>query len=384
VSAVHPLLGYLEGHLDAIVDDLREFVDRETPTEDPELIASFASFLADYAGAVDGARVEVRAGEGGGTHLLISVGDGEGSPLLLLGHFDTVWPRGTAARRPFEVRDGIARGPGVYDMKAGLIEGFWALRALSAVRGTIPGPIHFLCTCDEEIGSPTSRALIEAEARQSRAVLVLEPSEAGALKTSRKGVGIFHLEVTGRASHAGLNPLGGISATDELCRLVLELHGQSSPERGTTFNAGVIRGGTRYNVIAAEAGADVDVRVSSLAEAERVTEFLRDLRPHADGAKIEVTGGLRWPPMERSTATVALFERARELAGELGFEIQETHSGGATDGNYCAAVGASVLDGLGAVGAGAHAEDEHVLISHFPQRTALVALLIEDLTARKE
>jgi glutamate carboxypeptidase len=379
-----PLLRYLEGQLDTIVDDLREFVDRETPTEDPELIASFASFLTEYAGSVDGARVEVRTGEGGATHLLITVGAGEGPPVLLLGHFDTVWPRGTAARRPFEVRDGVARGPGVYDMKAGLIEGFWALRALSAVRGAIPGPVHFLCTCDEEIGSPTSRLLIEAEARRSKAVLVLEPSEGGALKTSRKGVGIFHLHVTGRASHAGLDPLGGISATDELCRLVLALHGRSDPERGTTFNAGVIRGGTRYNVIAAEAGADVDVRVSSLAEAERVTEFLGDLRPHADGASVEVTGGLRWPPMERSAATVALFERARELARELGFEIEETHSGGATDGNYCAAVGASVLDGLGAVGAGAHAEEEHVLISHFPQRTALVALLIEDLTARKE
>ena len=236
-----------------------------------------------------------------------------------------------------------------------------------------------MCNSDEEIGSPTSRGLIEADAQRAAAVLVLEPSGDGALRTARKGVGIFQIRVTGRAAHAGADPLSGLSAIDELCRLVLELHAESDHDLGTTFNVGVIQGGTRYNVVAAEAVADFDMRVSTEAEAKRMTAFIESLKPKDPDTRVAVTGGLRWPVMERTTTTVALFGRARAIARELGFDLEESQSGGASDGNFCADVGASVLDGLGAVGGGAHADHEHVVVSRLPERAALVARLLEEL-----
>jgi glutamate carboxypeptidase len=371
-------LKYLEDHRDDMLEDLRRFVEMETPSTDKRLLDAFAVFLADYASAVDG-RAEILPTEGSGDNVRVRWGRENGEPpLFLLGHFDTVWAQGTLEKMPFKVVDGVAKGPGVFDMKCGLVQGFWAVRALRQVEG-IERPVVFLCNSDEEVGSPNSRALIEEEARGAHAVLVLEPSLGGALKTARKGVGRFRIRIEGRPSHAGLNPEAGISAIEEMARLVLELHRHTHFETGTTVNVGVVKGGTRYNVVAAEASAEVDVRAVTVAEAERIEEIIYALRPHHPEAVVSVEGGQIWPPMERTEKTEELFEHARMLACQMGFDLKEGLAGGASDGCLCAAVGAPTLDGLGAVGGGAHAADEHIDVESIPLRTALVTRLIETL-----
>jgi glutamate carboxypeptidase len=294
----------------------------------------------------------------------------------MVGHFDTVWPAGTLAHMPFQVEDGQARGPGVFDMKAGLVQAFWALRALRETGSRHP-PVVFLLNSDEEIGSPGSRPLIEEEARKAALSMVLEPSFHGALKTARKGVGMFTVHVTGRASHAGSEPSEGVSAIEEACRITLELHAETNAETGTTVNVGVFRGGTRGNVVAAEAVLEVDLRVATESEAQRMTRAILGLRPHHPDARVQVSGGMNRPPMERTPDVVRLFEHARALARELGIELQEASVGGGSDGNFCALVNPAVLDGLGAVGDGAHALSEHVLIEHMVPRATLVARLLE-------
>src|SRR5215218_6076035 len=372
-------LEYLEEHRNDMLEDLQRFVEMETPSTNKRLLDHFAEFLTSYAGSAAGGRAEVLPTEGSGNNVRVRWGreDGERA-ILLLGHHDTVWSEGTVEEMPFGVADGVATGPGVFDMKCGLVQGFWAVRALREVVG-VNRPVAFLCNSDEEIGSPNSRALIEEEARRAHTVLVLEPSLEGALKTARKGVGRFRIRVEGRPSHAGLNPEAGISAIEEMARLILELHSHTNLETGTTVNVGVIKGGTRYNVVAAEASAEVDVRAVTAAEAERIEEIIYTLDSHHPEATVSVEGGQIWPPMERTEKTEELFEHARLLAGELGFDLREGLAGGASDGCLCAAVGAPTLDGLGAVGGGAHAADEHVDVESIPSRTALVARLIETL-----
>jgi glutamate carboxypeptidase len=289
-----------------------------------------------------------------------------------------VWDVGTLAGMPFRVADGLAYGPGTFDMKAGLVQGFWAVRADREALGGAR-PIVFFCNSDEEVGSASSRPLFEADARRAAAVLVLEPSHHGALKTARKGTGEFHLTVRGRASHAGTAPEEGVSAIDELARLVLDLRtlADEHPESGTTINVGTVSGGTRTNVVAAESRANVDVRVATLAEAERIRAAIAGLRPHHPEARLEISGGINRPPMERTLGTLRLFERARALAGDLGFDVDEVMVGGGSDGNFCSALGVPVLDGLGAVGDGAHAVDEHIVVAEMPRRAALVAMLLQ-------
>lgn len=373
-------LEFLKAHKEQMLDDLRLFVEQETPSTDKVLLDDFAGFLATYAEEKTGGRAEILPVEGLGNHVRVRWGDEGGeTPILLLGHFDTVWPAGTLREMPFDVRGGLATGPGVFDMKCGLVQGFWAVRALREAAGG-DGPVVFLCNSDEELGSPSSRALIEEEALRSSVVLVLEPSLNGALKTARKGVGRFTVRVTGRPAHAGLDPTGGVSAIEELARLTLKLHDQSDPlGSGTTVNVGVVSGGTRYNVIAAEATGEVDVRVVTQAEAERMISLLSALEPHHPGASVSVEGGMVWPPMERTEKIAGLFSKARRLAGEVGFELEEGLAGGASDGCYCAALGLPVLDGLGAVGGGAHATDEHVDVASMVPRSALVSRLLETL-----
>ncbi len=376
---MHETLGFLEAHTDDILEDLRLFVERETPSTDKKLLDDFARFLADYAETIQGGRAEIVPAVGSGDHIRIRWdGEGSGPPIFLLGHYDTVWAEGTIEKLPFSIRDGVATGPGVFDMKCGLVQGFWAVRALREVAG-IKRPIVFVCNSDEEVGSPTSRALIEDEARGAGTVLVLEPSLGGALKTARKGVGRYSIRVTGRPSHAGLDPEGGVSAIEEMAHLILELHGHTDHETGTTVNVGVMGGGTRYNVVAAEAFAEVDVRAVTVAEAERMDVILSSLKARHEGAEVRVEGGMIWPPMERTQKTAELFAHAKELAAEIGFELREGLAGGASDGCLCASVGAPTLDGLGAVGGGAHAIDEHVEVSSIPKRAALVARLMETL-----
>jgi glutamate carboxypeptidase len=372
-------LEYLEEHRNHMLEDLQRFVEMETPSTNKRLLDDFAEFLTSYAGSAAGGRVEVLPTEGSGNNVRVRWGREDGEPaILLLGHYDTVWSEGTVEEMPFGVADGVATGPGVFDMKCGLVQGFWAVRALREVAG-VNRPVAFLCNSDEEIGSPNSRALIEEAARRAHTVLVLGPSLNGALKTARKGVGRFRIRVAGRPSHAGLDPEGGISAVEEMARLILELHGHTNLETGTTVNVGVVKGGTRYNVVAAQASAEVDVRAVTLTEAERMNEVISALKPHHPEARVSVEGGQIWPPMERTEKTEELFERARQLAEELGFNLQEGLAGGASDGCLCAAVGAPTLDGLGAVGGGAHAADERVDVESIPLRAALVARLIETL-----
>lgn len=376
---MNPILEFLQKHQAYMLEDLRNFVERETPSTDKYLLDGFAEFLADYAASVASGRAEILPAQGSGNNVRVSWGnEDEDPPIFLLGHYDTVWPAGTLERMPFGVTDGMATGPGVFDMKSGLVQGFWAVRALREVVG-VERPVVFLCNSDEEVGSPNSRVFIEEEARRAHAALVLEPSLDGALKTARKGVGVFRIRVTGRPSHAGLNPERGISAIEEMARLILELHGYTDLRTGTTVNVGVVAGGTRYNVVAAEATAEVDVRTVTQAEADRMAQVISGLSLRHPEAIVSVEGGQIWPPMERTEKTARLFGHARQLANELGFDLREALAGGASDGCLCASVGTPTLDGLGAIGGGAHATDEHVEVASMPLRAALVARLIETL-----
>jgi glutamate carboxypeptidase len=372
-------LKFLRDNHEGMLEDLRAFVERETPSTEKDLLDDFARFLAGYAAEVGG-EAEVLPDTVSGDHVRVRWDGEDGTePILLLGHYDTVWSAGTLGTMPFEVSGGKARGPGVFDMKCGLVQGFWAVKSLRELLG-VERPLVFLCNSDEEVGSPGSRGLIEEEARRAAAVLVLEPSLNGALKTARKGVSRYRVHVTGRPSHAGLDPTGGVSAIDELARLVLELHDHSDPQgAGTTVNVGLIAGGTRYNVVAAEASAEVDVRAVTRAEAERMKRVFAGLGPRNPEATVSIEGGEVWPPMERTVEIERLYESARGLAAQLGFDLGEALAGGASDGCLCAAVGAPVLDGLGAVGSGAHARDEHVEVESIPLRAALVARLLQTL-----
>jgi len=304
--------------------------------------------------------------------------EGDGRQVLLLGHIDTVWPVGTLAERPFRVEGARAYGPGAYDMKAGLVVALWALRALAACGRRPRRPVTLLVNTDEEVGSNSSEAVIEAEARRSAAVLVLEPAlPDGSVKTWRKGVGRLRVEVRGRAAHAGADPEKGVSAIGELAHQILRLHDLTDLETGTTVNVGVIGGGTRPNVVAERAWAEIDVRIMTREDAARVEKAVRGLEPVLPGARLEVTGGVERLPMERNEGALTLYAKAREVAGRLGFDLGETGTGGASDGNITSALGVPTLDGLGAAGDGAHAEREHVDLATLPLRAALLAGLIE-------
>jgi glutamate carboxypeptidase len=330
-----------------------------------------------------GARVEVLRQRVRGNHLRVSMWLGKGKPagqILVVGHMDTVYERGTLAKCPFRVAGGRAYGPGTLDMKAGLVNALFAVDALRALKIAPRSGFVFLWTSDEEIGSESSHACIEKEARRSGAALVLEPGTgpAGKLKTERKAIGGFELIVTGRAAHAGVNPQDGVNAVHELAMQVARIATFNNPARGISVNADVISGGTRSNVIAAEARARIDARATRLADMLRLVKKMRALRPALRGAKLEVRGGLDRPPMEARMSS-ALFKKAQELAREMGFTVEPSLTGGGSDGNLTAAAGARTLDGLGAVGAGAHTPGEYVTTKYLPQRAALLAALLAAL-----
>jgi glutamate carboxypeptidase len=306
--------------------------------------------------------------------------DGSGPQTLILGHFDTVWDVGQIERMPVREQQGRLYGPGIFDMKAGLATALFAIRALRAVPGAAAPHVVMLWTTDEEVGSGTSRSLIEAEARKSHAVLVLEPSlPGGGVKTSRKGVGEFELLVRGIAAHAGLDPGKGASAVHELARQILALEQLQDLSRGITVNVGVISGGSRPNVTAAEARATVDVRVPTLADADRLARRLHELQSQISGTSLDVRGGIDRPPLERNEGVLRLYKLARSLAFELGRDLPEGAAGGGSDGNFTGALGVPTLDGLGPQGDGAHAVHEHVFLSDLPFRAALVAALLDRL-----
>ena len=350
---------------------LAQMVSMESPSYDKRLTDKFVEFVAGKFRETGG-QVDVIPATKVGNHVRAKFSDGAKEGVLLLGHTDTVWPAGEIEKRPFKVENGRAMGPGVFDMKAGIVLMWMVMRALKAI------PVTILLTSDEEIGSTSARALIESEASQCRAVFVLEPSlPGGALKTARKGVGRFTVKAIGRAAHAGVDPEKGVNAIEEISRQVLKLQRMTHSARGTTVTVGIVQGGTRSNVVPAEAAAEIDVRIASVDEGERVAKMIKALSPELPGARLEIRGAINRPPMERNTETARLFEAARLIAKEMGIDLKEGSTGGASDGNFTSALGIPTLDGLGAVGGGAHAVDEWVDMESLPQRAALIAGLIQ-------
>jgi glutamate carboxypeptidase len=373
------MLSYCESQREWLLDFIEALVRIESPSDDPAAVNRCGAELDARLKTV-GAKVTRVSPSGAGDHLRASVGSGD-QQILLLGHFDTVWPIGQLQRMPMKRENGKLHGPGVFDMKAGIGLAVLATRALLATRGSLSKQIVMLWTTDEEIGSTTSRALIEAEAARSEAVLVFEPSlPGGALKTSRKGVGRFELTVTGISAHAGLDPGKGVSAIHEMARQVLAIERLQNVARGMTVNVGVVSGGTRVNVVAEEARATVDARAVSIADANDITRVMRGLAPQLKGASVTVTGGFERPPLERGDGVVKLFDIAKAVAADLGQTLHEGAAGGGSDGNFTAALGIPTLDGIGAVGDGAHALHEHVDIDRLAPRAALIAGVLDRLT----
>lgn len=377
---MHALLAYCEAELHWTVEAIESLARLESPTTDKTAVDACGRELARRLSALGG-RVDWRPRQAAGDHLIVEFGCGA-RQVMLLGHVDTVWPAGELARRPLR-RDGQRLfGPGVYDMKGGLGLAMVAVRALAEGPAGLPGRVTMVLTSDEETGSATSRDIIEDEARRSDAVLVLEPPlPGGALKTARKGCGEFSVRVTGRAAHAGIDPERGASAIHELARQILAIEALQDPARGITLNVGVISGGSRANVVAAAAGATVDVRVASMADAERIGAAMRGLTPALPGTRLDVAGGIDRPPLERTAAVAGLYRQAQAVAAEMGRTLGEGSTGGGSDGNLTAALGVPTLDGLGAIGAGAHALDEHIEIDQLPWRAALLAGLIRRILA---
>jgi glutamate carboxypeptidase len=351
---------------------LEQMVMMESPSFDKSLVDQFGRFVAGQFGSLGG-RVEIVPVDRFGDHLIVRFGSAP-SPVMLLGHLDTVFPAGEIVKRPFRTDGNRAYGPGVFDMKAGILL-MWMLLQTAG-----PHNVTVLLTSDEEVGSTASRELIEREACRCRAVLVFEPSlPGGVVKTSRKGVGRFTVKAIGRAAHAGIDPAKGINAIEEIANQVLALQAMSEPGRGTTVTVGVVQGGTRSNVVPAEAAVDIDVRVTSMLEGERVGKAIRALQPRLPGAKLEIRGTINRPPMERNADTVRLFELAREAAAGIGIELHEGSTGGASDGNLTSALGIPTLDGLGPIGDGAHSVDEYIDVTSLQPRVALLAGLLRRL-----
>jgi len=366
---------------ETVLSLLEDLVRLESPSRDKQALDALGTLLARHLHQLGGS-FEVIPNAQGGDHILARFpGKGAKRPALVLGHFDTVWPKGTIERMPFRVdADGRAFGPGIFDMKAGIAAFLWALPVFKSSRGSNRRPIWVLLTSDEEIGSPTSRGLIEELARQCAYVLVLEPPLAdGGLKTARKGVGRFHLEITGKAAHAGVAPDQGRSAIIELAHQIFAIQKLQDLGAGTTINVGAVAGGTTANVVPASASADIDVRVLSAGEAARLSAALTALAPVTTDVRIAVSGGFTRPPMERTPAIAKLFEQAQRIGRQLGIELTEGSTGGGSDGNFTAALGVPTLDGLGIRGAGAHADDEHILIDSIAASVELLAALLLQL-----
>jgi len=358
---------------------LRELVDSlvrlESPSDNKSAVDRCGDELARRLAAL-GASVERFPQSLRGAHVRAEFAGAADASVLLLGHFDTVWPVGTIASMPLHERDGRLHGPGIFDMKAGIAAAALAVRALAAAGRRAPRVV-MVWTSDEEIGSGTSRALLEHEARESAAVLVLEPSlPGGAAKTSRKGVAVYTVTVHGVAAHAGLDPGKGASAIHELARQVLALSALQDLASGITVNVGTITGGTRANVVAERASAQVDVRVPTIADADRIDAAIRALEPAHPLARLEIAGGIDRPPLERTDAVLRLYEQARRAAACLGRDLAEGPAGGGSDGNFTAALGVPTLDGLGPAGDGAHAQHEHVVVADLAWRAAFIAELI--------
>lgn len=367
-------------HQEEFLSDLKALVEIESPSSHKPSVDHLAEFLASRL-EYHGGQAQIHMAEGFGNHVQADfAGVSESKPVLLLGHIDTVWELGTLKQMPFRVSDGRVWGPGVLDMKGGIATAIHAMALLREHK--IPhAAVRMLFVSDEEVGSHSSRTITEKLALESQAVFVLEPGQGleGALKTARKGVGVYEIKITGEAAHAGVEPGKGASAIHELAHQIETLNGFTDAKRGLTVNAGVIRGGTRSNVIAADAWAEVDIRIKTAADGKMIDQKLHGLRPRDSRCKIAVSGGINRPPMERTEKVVALFRKATQVADALGLKVDEQSTGGGSDGNFTAALGVPTLDGLGVVGEGAHALNESLLIGQIAPRIALLAGVIAAL-----
>jgi glutamate carboxypeptidase len=361
-----------------IRDTLRQLVEQESPSEDRLAVNASTSLVEGWTQGL-ATRVKRHRQTAFGDVLELRFGPQRSSrkPVLLLGHLDTVWPVGTLAKMPWRESDGRYWGPGVLDMKAGLVMALTALNTLQELK--LARPVTLLLNSEEEVGSPISREITERLARQSSAVLVLEPAQGLAYKTARKGVGHYFVQVRGVGAHSGVDFERGHSAVLELAKQVQTISNFTNLARKLTVNCGVIAGGTRSNVVASEAHTEVDVRIAKASDAAYVEKLFRGLKASDPNCELTITGGINRPPMERKAGTIALFKKARSIASELGFALEEAATGGGSDGNFTAALGVPTLDGMGAVGEGAHAAHESVVIEHLVPRTALLAAMIASI-----
>jgi glutamate carboxypeptidase len=375
-------LRYFEARQEQIVKTIREFVEIESPSDSKPAADRMGAFLAGCFEALGG-RARVHRAEDFGDNLQIDFPGRDPAredrkPVLLLGHFDTVYPQGTLATMPCHVADGRLHGPGVLDMKSGIALMLFAIQALQAWHTELPRPVTVFLVSDEEVGSYSSRAITEALAKESAAVLVLEPAAPrGAVKTARKGVGEYILNVKGVAAHAGLDPGKGHSAVLELALQITKVSKLNDLQRGLSVNPGVIRGGTRTNVIAAEATAEIDVRITHAKHAAALDRKLRALKPFDKHCKLSIEGGINRLPMERTAGVAALYKKAQAVAQRIDWKLEEAAVGGGSDGNFTAGMGIPTLDGMGGSGQGAHAVHEHIVISELPRRALLLAGMIE-------
>lgn len=368
---------YFRERRDETIKMIHEIVEIESPSYDVERSRHVVTWVENEARKI-GLDIEIERvrAEEYGDHILIRAFPGDEKGVLLLGHTDTVHPVGTKELNPTRIEDGKMFGCGIFDMKSGIVLMLEALRyfAESGVRAS--RPVTILLSCDEEVGSFTGRELVEREARNSQSCLVFEPSASGRVKTGRKGTGMFTVKTWGVPAHAGLEPERGASAILELARQIQKIQTFGDLSVGTTVNVCTMRGGTTTNVIPEHAECTVDVRFTSAAEADRLSKQMIGLESYDDRVKILVTGGINRPPLERTDAVAALFEKASGVASEFGYDLQETQVGGASDGNFVAALGVPVLDGLGITGDGAHRLDEHILIDDIATRATLVTMLL--------
>lgn len=375
------LLTYFQSHESDMLKTIEKLVSHETPSGDKPRLDAFAQLLAERLTAA-GARVERIPNQSTGDHVRATFGNGSDGrkQALVLCHYDTVWPVGSLETHPFRVDErGWAYGPGIFDMQTSLVLCEYALRAVRALELPLPRPVTLLITSDEETGSYTSRALIEEEARNSAFVLVMEsPLPNGVLKTTRKGGGHFEIHVKGKAVHAGIEPEKGVSAIQELALQTIALHELNDYEKGGTVNVGVVAGGTRPNVVAAEAHAHIDTRAWTQEEADRLVNAITQIKPILSGSEVSVSGGWNRPPLEREV-TGELFQKAREIGKKLGLTLEEGGTGGGSDGNLTGALGIPTLDGLGVPGHGAHADDEHIEVDKIHTSAALLVALLLDL-----
>jgi glutamate carboxypeptidase len=374
-------LRFFSQHQHEIVNTIRELVEIESPSDNKPAVDRIATFLAQKFEALGGRTRLHRSSDFGDSLQIEFAGNANRKPVLLLGHYDTVYPLGTLANMPCKLENGRLRGPGVLDMKSGIALMLHAIEALQVWHGALPRPVTVFLVSDEEVGSHSSRKITEALAKESAGVLVLEPAAGlrGAVKTARKGVGEYKLRVKGVAAHAGLDPGKGHSAILELSRQIVVMARMNNLRQGVSVNPGVIQGGTRSNVIAAEASALIDVRIKRAAQAAGINRKLRSLKPFDKHCKLEMTGNINRLPMERTAGVAALYKKAQQIASQVKWNLDEASVGGGSDGNFTAGMGIPTLDGLGGVGEGAHAVHEFIVVSELPRRALLLAGMIENV-----